>query len=485
MDVEYHTGHRTAAILERNVTTNIDLPIVRHVPGEPVLALGQYDLTALGILKNEFFVAGTVQSFIADGAFGSDGRWQVVTGDVAPFETRIVVLRPAAPEAFSGTVIIEWLNVSGGLDAAADWTMTHREIVRSGHAYVAVSCQEVGVQGGPSMASDMSLKKLNGERYASLKHPGDGFSYDMFTQVARLLRSPNAAGLLNGLEPQRLLGVGESQSATFLVTYINAVDPVARAFDGFLVHSRGTSAAHLSGQSIFVGERVTGARLRADLRAPVLMVETESDLIALGGLAVRQPDTDMLRTWEIAGTAHADNYLLAVGGIDSGSAPIETLAAAFEPLDNFMGTQLTCPINFAPQHHYVTQAALNRLVAWIADGQAPPTADLLELASDDQSQLARDADGNALGGIRTPWSDVPTACNSGIGEPGTFSYLFGTSVPFDQKKLATLYPGGEPQYLAKFEQSLDHAIQAGFILPADRSEILTLASFRFRSAMTG
>jgi hypothetical protein len=148
-----------------------------------------------------------------------------------------------------------------------------------------------------------------------------------------------------------------------------------------------------------------------------------------------------------------------------------------------MGSQLARPVNFAPQHHYVAQTALNKLHAWVVDGLAPPTADLLQLASSDQSQLARDADGNALGGIRTPWSDVPTACSSGIGEPGTFSYLFGTSVPFDQKKLTALYPDGESQYLVMFEQSLEHAIERGFILPADRTEILALAGFGFRSAM--
>ena len=45
---------------------------------------------------------------------------------------------------------IEWLNVSGGADAGPDWNATHREIIRSGYAYVGVSAQKVGVEGGPS-----------------------------------------------------------------------------------------------------------------------------------------------------------------------------------------------------------------------------------------------------------------------------------------------------------------------------------------------
>jgi hypothetical protein len=44
--------------------------------------------------------------------------------------------------------------------------------------------------------------------------------------------------------------VGESQSATLLTTYINAVDPLAEVFAGFLVHSPFGPAAPLNGESI-------------------------------------------------------------------------------------------------------------------------------------------------------------------------------------------------------------------------------------------
>ena len=69
----------------------------------------------------------------------------------ADYTTRIVVLTPADRAQFNGTVLVEWLNVSGGIDAPAVWMMAHREIVRAGYAYVAVSAQRVGVQGGASM----------------------------------------------------------------------------------------------------------------------------------------------------------------------------------------------------------------------------------------------------------------------------------------------------------------------------------------------
>jgi hypothetical protein len=40
------------------------------------------------------------------------------------YKTRIVVFRPERAE-FNGTVIVEWLNVSGGVDAAPDWIAAH------------------------------------------------------------------------------------------------------------------------------------------------------------------------------------------------------------------------------------------------------------------------------------------------------------------------------------------------------------------------
>ncbi len=100
-----------------------------------------------------------------------------------------MALTPTDATKFNGTVLVEWLNVSGGIDAPAVWFMAHREIVREGYAYVAVSAQKVGVDGGLTITGiDMSLKKQDPERYSSLSHPGDAYSYDIFSQVGRLVR---------------------------------------------------------------------------------------------------------------------------------------------------------------------------------------------------------------------------------------------------------------------------------------------------------
>jgi hypothetical protein len=456
-----------------------EAPVARLVPGKPFLTLGDYDLAALGYTVQEFFVRGTAVSY------GSEG----VPAGRAPYVTRIVVARPDDATRFNGTVMVEWLNVSGGRDAPVEWVVAHRAMVRAGFAYVGVSAQKVGIEGGVSLNSaPMPLKTADPERYGALSHPGDEFAYDIFSQIGQVLRAPGDP--LGGLVAQRLIAAGVSQSAMYLATYVNVVDPVARVFDGVLIHSRfgygagldGASALHPGPDSVLLG-----LRQRADLRVPVLIVETETDVVggpAQGYYWARQADAQHLRVWEIAGAAHADNYIFRVGSMDSGFASIEALAAAFAPIENARGQELTWPVNFGPQHHYVVEAALLGLDQWIRTGTAPAAAAPLQVegvpAPGETPQLARDAQGIARGGVRSPWVDVPTARLAGVGNGGSpGAWIVGLGEPFDKARLDQLYPGGKADYLSRFAAALDAAIAAGFILAEDRQEILDLAAVSY------
>ncbi|WP_255309481.1 alpha/beta hydrolase domain-containing protein, partial [Mycobacterium malmoense] len=204
-----------------------DSPDVAAVPGRPRLLLGAFDIAGLGYRIEEFFVSGAASCYAPLGELGPDGRWDVKPSGTADYRTRIVVVTPADRARFNGTVLVEWLNVSGGIDAPAVWMMAHREILRAGYAYVAVSAQRVGVDGGASILGvDMSLKSQDPARYAPLRHPGDAFAYDIFSQAGGLIRN---AGVLGGLRARHVVALGESQSAMFLTTYVNAVDPLAGA----------------------------------------------------------------------------------------------------------------------------------------------------------------------------------------------------------------------------------------------------------------
>ncbi len=463
------------------MATSGDAAIYQPVPGKPALLLGAFDIADVGYVAEEFFVSGSAQSYLPVADLGSDGCWEVSPAAAADYTTRIVALTPEDRSRFNGTVLVEWLNVSGGIDAPAVWMMAHREVLRAGYAYVAVSAQRVGVEGGENlMGIDMSLKSQDAERYSTLHHPGDAYSYDIFSQVGRLAR---AEELLRGLLPERVVALGESQSALFLTTYINAVDPIARVFDGFLVHSRFGSAAPLDGSSIFEtldSDASQAVMFRPDLRVPLLTIITETDLFGgrrEGYYRARQPDNQQLRVWEIAGAAHADNYTIQVAPIDSGSAALADVVAAYAPTSVLMGQQLDHCINFAPQHHYVLQAALAQLHDWVSTGQPAPSGTPIEMTGD---QPALDSHGLVRGGVRTPWVDVPIARTSGVGgEEITMSSIFGSGELFDAETVHRLYPDGVADYLERFTASLDSAIESGFLLAADRAEILELAAATF------
>jgi hypothetical protein len=293
-----------------------------------------------------------------------------------------------------------------------------------------------------------------------------------------------------------LIAAGESQSAACLVTYINAIDQHARLFDGFFVHGRPGVGVSIDG--VFIpsarGEGIEstrraisakGERIRHDARVPVLVLQSETDVILLGGGLADQPDSAHIRLWEMAGAAHADTYTISAGRHDDGTLSPEQLAELLRPTSNLMIGNTDSPINAGPQQHYVSEAALAHLVRWAEGTEPPPMAPRLEV-DEEGTGFRTDELGLAVGGIRTPWVEVPAAVMSGLGQSGeSFAMLFGRTDPFDDVALNALYPGGQKEYLKRFEASLDAAIAAGFILDDDRTEILGVAAASFPVRVTG
>jgi hypothetical protein len=419
-----------------------------------------------GYVEREYLATGTATSYKAESTLAGDGRWTFVPDATAPYQTRVLVRAPAKGAKSSGTVVVEWLNVSGGVDANPEWASTSEEIVRAGDTWVGVSAQRIGVEGGPVItkvenvpgAEDQGkgLKAVDPARYGMLSHPGDGYAFDIFTQVARALRS--GAGM-NGVRPRRLIAAGESQSAFALVSYYNGVQRLAHAFDGFFIHSRGAVGLPLvaAGGYADIAGAIRGIPtiFRTDQDAPVLDIQTETDVASiLNSYAARQPDTKRFRLWEVAGTAHADAHLVG-------------------PNADLMNCGV--PINDGPMH-IVAKAAYHDLKTWLATGTAPVVVPRIDVAPGDTPQVRRDADGIAQGGIRTPPVDVPVAALSGAPgpNPSTICLLLGSATPFSAERLAALYPS-RSAYLKRYSAAVDKAITAGFVLPADRKALLGFA----------
>lgn len=367
----------------------------------------------------------------------------------APFTTRVVVRRPESVPA-SGTLVVEWLNVSSGADAAPDWTFLAEELVRQGHAWAGVSAQFNGVEGGSAVvavegAGLQGLKGVDPARYGDLHHPGDLHAHGIFTETARAVAELVGADLV--------LAIGESQSAYLLTTHVNEVQPRERFFDGFLIHSRGDIAAPAgeAGCGIdLVAARASGAPtpLREDLDVPVIVVQTEGDLLGrMNYLPARQPDGPLLRVWEVAGAAHAD--LFQIGEFEA-----------------FLGCP--DPVNRG-QQVYVVRAALRHLAAWARGGPAAPSAPPIEVRD---GAFVRDEVGNVRGGVRTPVVDAPVEVLAGDAPGGSVVCgLFGRTLALPEERLRRQWASQE-DYAASYAAATEAAIAAGFVLAEDRAAVL-------------
>jgi hypothetical protein len=114
------------------------------------------------------------------------------------------------------------------------------------------------------------------------------------------------------------------------------------------------------------------------------------------------------------------------------------------------------------------QTAMRRLNKWIKLGIEPPTAPRIEVTSFIPRTYARDANGNVLGGIRTPHVDAPVAVigHDGQSGPGLLCRLVGATFPFDTTKLASLYNSHE-HFVTLWRKATNQAVRAGFLLGVD------------------
>lgn len=455
--------------------------------GKGINLLGSttFDLSTVGYEQKEYFVSGTASGYTSATALTSNGRWAVTPASTAAYKTRMVVYRPINPKRFDGTVVVEWLNVSGGVDAAAAWLTDHVQMLRSGMVYVGISAQAGGVVGetgslGASAGQAGGIKGADPARYGSLEHPGDSYSYSIFEQAGAAVRR-NATAVLGGLSPKRVLALGESQSAARLVTYINALQPQSRGvFDGYFVYSRGGSGAALSQAPQPAINPPTPTIIRTDLNVPVMMFETEADVAGLGYLPARQPPTKFIREWEVAGTAHYDTYGLVESMTDSGNgrADVKTFDTMVDPVSSFDGGAISCPVPLnAGAHTYELRAAVVALNTWVTNGRAPPQSARLDVAG--PGMYVTDSNGEAVGGVRTPQVAAPIAVVNGTGDTssagGGFCKLFGATVPFTATKLAQLYSTHQ-DFVKKWSQTVAAAVTEGYLLPADAKVLNKVAT---------
>jgi hypothetical protein len=435
-------------------------PVVGGTRGWPFGA-ATIDLDGVGYVEAEYFLEANATRYRPVGELGSDGRWTAEAGDSMPFRTRLLVRRPIDPDRFNGTVIVEWNNVSAGVEIfeAGD---TH-VVFDEGFAYVGVSAQRVGIHG--FTANPQGLVAWDPARYESLQVVDDGIAYGIFSEAARACGPARAGDVdpLDGLDVARLLAVGGSQSAGKLVTYINAVQPLERIFDAFIPFTWFGSGSSVDGTAVMDPSDPNAmallvshpTRIRDDLGVPVLVVNSECE--SLSCAPVRQPDTELFRYWEVAGAPHAPRLHMERIMAKHQRDDVSGLAA--------VDASSMSPVPWAP----VLDAAINHVQRWMTDGTPPPSQPPIELTAGDPVAVVRDADGNAIGGVRVPEMDVPLARHIAAMQEAGAAGLMGQWSPLAFDVVRDRYPDASA-YLAAHDAAARAAVDAGVLLPHDADE---------------
>ena len=196
--------------------------------------------------------------------------------------------------------------------------------------------------------------------------------------------------------------------------------------------------------------------IRTDLRVPVFMSETQTDLIMLGYAPAQQPNTDRIRTWEIAGTSHADIY--EVGG-------------------NASVLGCTTAINTGPQH-VVVQAAFADFSRWVTAGNAPTTTRTIQVGEHRSAHTwpsTRMAMSSAGCEHRQSTCRFRRSAGRLLPAPRRSVLSSERTTPFSSAELTSLY-GSKANYLSKYTADLNKAISGRYLLTSERADLLAQAS---------
>ena len=231
-------------------------------------------------------------------------------------------------------------------------------------------------------------------------------------------------------------------------------------YDGYYISAGGARAKHIAGPPSAIENLALGdPRNLTVVDAPVIRFQTQTEVVNFPSYPVRQTEQDygLLRYYEMAGGSHVDAQLNAVGG--------QALVRDLGLPPSF------CPAPAVPYNPivigYVQAALLQALDDWIALGTPPPPSRFMDLTTAGGTiALARDGNGNAIGGIRPPDIQVPlgTYLESNTG-PG-FCGLFGGFDPFDEATVRSLYRN-HGAYVSQFVQAVKRSEREGFLLRED------------------
>jgi hypothetical protein len=434
-------------------------------------------------IEEEYFVKGTANVY----EWNTDGSaLPIIRTPNAPYTTRIIVRRPARPSKFSGTVWIEPLNPTLSIDLDRMWQLHYSQIISDGDAYVGITAKPVAI---------VALQTFDPERYGQLsmanplapaeqmcgKMPGEsgynlntsklyenGLIWDIISQVGVLLKSDSPHNPLKAAA-KTVYGEGWSQTGGYANRYLSTFGPLAmtsdgkRVYDGWLVGGAGgpTGINQCS-------QPLPNTDPRQQIQpngVPVIAIRTQGDTFSF---PYRRADGDApdnrYRLYELGGATHDTITIFQNFAPDA-----DIVKAGVKPPDHIScGYQITTDF---PYEYYFSAAAAN-LKLW-SRGVAPPHADRFQF--DDKNQNVLDQFGNAVGGLRSPYLDVPIATYHMGKNGGSFTCsLLGYKTLFSRNLLKKLYRDHD-DYLSKIKQITERLVKERFLLSKDAEKILAEA----------
>ena len=410
---------------------------------------------AAGYVEQEYLFGGTAD------ALDGDGR-ALATG--LEYTTRILVRRPADAARFRGVVFIEPFHHIVENPIVYRWISDW--LLDRGHAWIGVTVhtgtftKHYGAPGGVPL-----LQRSDPDRYARLHltpfddppplrmHLGAG-GFDplemrwsqmvghaqglgIVGSLAKLVKGNDPESPLHDLDVRFVVGIGASQTGNFWRAFVDFHgDDAARLADG-----RAAIDAYLT--------LIAPAPQRVPDDAAFVHVLSEAEVVGTLNprmmTAAEDRDTPVVRGYEIAGSAH----MLRSEQIPGMDRAAHSAEHTDEPFDMLL------------------RAIADNLVASLRDGTPMPSGARITRDPHALDGVARDEHGNAIGGLRAPWVEVPTAqylprCSC---SPTT-----GEKIPFSDDEIARLYGDADTLRAAR-SRSIDDLVERRLLLPVDAATL--------------
>lgn len=474
----------------------VSAPVAVTPTSRPFLGAAEA-MAKAGYIEEEYFLSGTANTYDWSGK----GHGVKVIAGPGKYVTRILVRRPRDAKRFGGNIEVTVLNASLNVDTGGPTDFA--QMAKQGDVWIGITTKA---------STAKALKKFDPVRYAVIdwSNPAppekrcanptmippymaggkqvieamakagiknswpeyeDGLVWDMLGQLGLLLKSDARESILPGFAKPHVFMTGFSQSSIYIRTFVAGFHDRYRDRDGKPVYDG--YLAIVGPAMIRINQCAKDIELEDAFQkltppdVPFISLSSEGEMWQ--ARYTQQPDAFTRRggivSYELAGTSHSRADYPGASPDLLSRPSTEDLAKAgmnWPAAPSGMAKDGTMPndLPWAP----VLRGAYRNLVLWSRKGIRPPQS--AGIALDAKLEISRNSNGNAIGGVRSPYIDAPTATHTGYLTAGGMGGISGKKKPFTPEQLKALYPD-QATYLAEFSASVDRLLKSRWISKED------------------